>query len=202
MTDHLAVPEDPRTDCVIVRYETTPRVAWDAVRAMFRSQLSPGTKLALELMRALLFLLSFYMLWICLAPPKGGPAPPGLVGLSLFLMLFTLFGPWLYGVGIRLAARRRSSRTPEKERWIEWTISPDEVWVRTYSIESRVKWSAFRRVVEHARGLIFLVGPNQGLWLPASAIPSESEANFIVDCARRCVSRYRIDRPLCGPFGG
>jgi hypothetical protein len=179
-------------DQVSVRYMTTPETVMDGIRAVADSQSTPTLR-AGSLLGRLCYLSWIGMgIYFLISPPKDrAPGTPSLAVPPLTLGAFILGLDLWPKLSRRRAIRRRILRMPEKERWVSWSITPDDVEIRDHLTTTRLKWARFAEVVEHNKGFLFLFDAKQGSFLPAVAFTWPEEARFVSDWARRRVAKYR-----------
>ena len=92
--------------------------------------------------------------------------------------------------------RRQLAKIAEKDRWVSWTITPDDVEIRDHLTSVRLKWARFSGFQELAGGFLFVLQRNQGYFLPAHAFTWQDEARFVSDWARRRVAKYQKRRDI------
>jgi len=182
---------------VCVQYDLTTAIVLDRDRAFVERDTTAITKLGSSFLRLFCFFSFCGGLYFLVDPPqdrgpdRASPVPPLLCFGSL-----GLFGPPLWKTYQRWLVGRRIARLAEKSRWVSWSITPEEIEIRDHLSQARVKWAVFSAVFEHQKGFLFLIGSDQGHWLPASSLRSAEEGQFISDWARRRVPRYRIKKKV------
>jgi hypothetical protein len=183
---------DAPMDQVRVQYLQSLETITSGAKAVLDLQKTPIIRLGNGLFRFLVLSWLVMGIYFVFFPPKDRPPgtaspAPFLLGISGLILGLGL----LRRCSMRWTICRRLSRLAEKDRWISWTITPDDIETRDHLATVRLKWARFTEAVEQRNGFLFMLDLKQGLFLPAIAFTWPEEARYVSDWARRRVTKYR-----------
>ena len=139
---------------------------------------------------------------------------------KLVAVLLFLFGCWsVYAVGVRwwtvlwfvlapfewfnlLSLRPVQvwvlfKRNPKFLEWYELTFSEEGMLWKTDTIDARLRWTHYNKVVESNRAFLLIYGKWAYSMIPKSAFSNEGQVNAFRDLLRRKVGSYvQVRRPL------
>ncbi len=118
------------------------------------------------------------------------------------VIVASLWSCWVWlvvGLRRRTFLKRQAGRVlrsnPRLSTFIDWTIGPDHILLRTGTAEATLLWPAFVKVVEDSEGFLLFQSVQHYNWIPGRAFTSAkairqfsttlARKNLQVRCARR-----------------
>ncbi len=91
---------------------------------------------------------------------------------------------------LKRQARRVLRSNPRLSTFIDWTIGPDHINLRTGTAEATLLWPAFVKVVEDPEGFLLFQSVQHYNWIPGRAFTSAKAIRQFADLAREKVPKY------------
>ena len=91
-------------------------------------------------------------------------------------LAFSLIAGGVYWIFLRRydvewTARRRFKKRPDKDKFVKWQLSPEEITFETEGIGGgTVKWNAFTKAVKTPKGYLLYPNDQMYYWLPIVAL--------------------------------
>ena len=91
---------------------------------------------------------------------------------------------------LKRKARRVLRSNPALSTFIDWSIGPDHIIVRTGTAEATLLWPVFMKVVEDPEGFLLFQSTQFYNWIPGRGFTSAGEVRRFADLAREKIPKY------------
>jgi hypothetical protein len=198
-TDHDTPPsETPGTmeDAISARYQWNPDAMSAALAAHQKLAIRPVFRVILGVLLLMYLLLTVGLPLSMIASPTSSPVVRRNAGFTLVVALLA-WGFAIHGVRTRRFLKWRSRRIFRTmagggKTFVDWSLGPDQVTVRTGLSAATFFWPAFVKVVETREGFLFYHQASLFNWIPGHAFASEAELKRFIELARARATRYIV----------
>ena len=111
----------------------------------------------------------------------------------IFIYLVPVLVLWaVFSYAQKNNLRKAFINSPDSNKHIHITLTPNEVVLTSEALETRLKWTRFIEVRRTSKGFCFLQSPQTGFWLPIHAFKSTADVESVSEMARHLTPKFTV----------